>query len=109
MKTFEEFWPYYVGEHRNKLNRTLHVVGTSLAIFFLTWAVTSGRFMFVIVALLFGYGFAWIGHFFVEKNKPATFKHPLWSLVGDFKMLALVLTGRMEAENCSTSVHPPEE
>lgn len=97
-RTFEEFWPFYVREHSNKLNRTLHVIGTTGAIGCLAAAAITRRPLFLLAAPVVGYGFAWFGHFFVQKNKPATFTYPLWSLMGDFKMWGLTLAGKMDAE-----------
>jgi len=97
-RTFEEFWPFYVREHSNKLNRTLHVIGTTGAIGCLAAAAVTRRPIFLLAAPVVGYGFAWFGHFFVQRNKPATFTYPLWSLMGDFKMWGLTLAGKMDAE-----------
>ena len=93
-KTFEEFYPFYLGEHSDKTNRRLHFVGTSLAIalLFLSIFASIGFLKFV---PLVGYGFAWVGHFFFEKNRPATFKYPLFSLIGDFKMWYQIATGHV--------------
>ncbi len=88
---FEEFWPYYLGEHSLASTRQLHFVGTTVGLTLLSvghWAE----------APLIAYGCAWIGHFFFEKNKPATFRHPLWSLRGDFRMYRLMLLGELDAE-----------
>lgn len=93
-KSFAEFWPFYVGEHTKPLTRILHFIGiaalfpiTGLAIFY------SGYFF--IALPIVAYGFAWYGHYFVEKNRPATFQYPLWSALGDFKMFFLMCTGKM--------------
>jgi len=97
-KTFEEFWPYYVGEHANATCRNLHFVGTSLAFLNLALLVLTRNPWHLPGAIVSGYFFAWVGHFAFEKNRPATFTYPLWSLRGDFKMYFLMLTGRMAAE-----------
>lgn len=97
IQTFEEFWPFYVGEHRVPFNRFLHYVGTALGYALIVAAITVD-WRFFIAAPILGYGHAWVGHFVVEKNKPASFKYPLYSLVGDAKMLAYALTGRMGRE-----------
>lgn len=99
MTSFKEFWPYYVKEHSRPLTRRLHFVG-SLGSLILLAIVASGERPAAAIpaALVWGYGFAWIGHFFVEHNRPATFRHPLWSFVGDWKMFWLMLTGKMDAE-----------
>lgn len=96
--TFEEFWPYYLGEHRSPINRGLHYVGTSMAIGSLTTGILTLNPIPIAAAPLFGYGFAWLGHFVVESNRPATFKYPLWSLRGDFKMLRMAVQGSLTAE-----------
>ena len=86
-KTFEEFYPYYLGEHSNRTNRRLHIIGTTLALLIIIRSVLFFHFFGIIYALLVGYSLAWIGHFFFEKNKPATFKYPLFSLRGDIRMV----------------------
>ncbi len=97
LKTFEEFWPHYLGEHRHPLNRALHFAGTSLVYVIAAMAIfRAPRFFFL--APVVGYGFAWVGHFLVERNRPATFTYPLWSLRGDFRMHARMLTGRLTAD-----------
>ena len=97
-RSFEEFWPFYVREHSSKLNRALHFVGTSAAMASVARAILSRKPGYLLVAPLVGYGFAWVGHFIVEKNRPATFKYPLWSLRGDFRMWRHIVTGTMGAE-----------
>jgi hypothetical protein len=96
--TFEEFWPEYVKAHSNKLNRTLHVVGTSLALACVVAAVLKRRPSLLLLAAVLGYGFAWCGHFFVEKNMPATFSHPLFSLRADALLVWKTVCGEMDAE-----------
>ncbi len=98
MRSFEDFWPFYLGEHAHPANRMLHVVGTTLAIGSVAAGLLTGRRAFYVAAPLIGYGFAWVGHFVVEGNKPATFKHPLWSLRGDFVMLWKTVTGTIDEE-----------
>lgn len=97
-ESYEEFWPFYVREHSNKLNRTLHVIGTSAALGCVAAAAITRRPLFLLAAPIIGYGFAWAGHFLVQKNKPATFDYPLWSLRGDLEMLAKTFAGTMDAE-----------
>lgn len=98
LKSFEDFWPFYVREHSNALNRKLHFVGTTLAVSSLAAGLLTGRRGLVLAAPVLGYGLAWIGHFGVEGNRPATFKYPLWSLRGDFVMWWKIATGQMDAE-----------
>jgi len=96
--TFEAFWPYYLQEHRIPLNRRLHFIGTTLVLVSLALGVVTLNPCLILACPLWGYGFAWIGHFFVEHNKPATFTYPLWSLRGDFKMYFLMWTMSLEPE-----------
>ncbi len=96
--SFEEFWPFDVLEHENKTNRRLHFVGTTAAMAVLGTALIKRRPELIPLALVAGYGPAWIGHFFVEKNRPASFKYPLWSLLGDFKMWGKTVRGTMDRE-----------
>ncbi len=95
---FEAFWPYYVGEHAKKLTRTLHFVGTTAAGVTLAAAIATRKPALVLGALVAGYGPAWVSHFFIEKNRPATFTYPLWSLLADFKMWGMTAAGTMDAE-----------
>lgn len=96
--SFTEFWPHYATEHSKTATRVLHAVGTSAGLLLITFVIALGKWWLFPLALVPGYGLAWIGHFFVEKNKPATFEHPLWSFMGDWKMLFLMLAGRMGEE-----------
>lgn len=97
-ETFEEFWPYYVSEHREKATRILHFVGTTAAIGCVAGAVVFRKKWLLAVAPVAGYGFAWASHLFIEKNKPATFKYPAWSLRADFVMWWKMVRGEMQAE-----------
>jgi hypothetical protein len=92
--TFATFWPYYVAQHLHPLNRALHLFGTALALGAFGLGATLSPW-YALLALPAGYGPAWVGHFFVERNRPATFTHPLWSLRGDFVLFGLSLAGRM--------------
>ena len=93
-KSFAEFWPFYVAEHSKPATRWLHLIGTTAGITLLIYFIASGRWYLFPLALVPGYGFAWLAHFLIEKNKPATFKYPLWSFIGDYKMIAWMLMGR---------------
>jgi hypothetical protein len=97
-QSFDEFWPFYLGEHKDPVNRGLHYVGTSLAIGTVTAAVVTVNPAWLLLTPVVGYAPAWIGHFVIEGNRPATFKHPLWSLRGDLRMLSLFLSGRITDE-----------
>ena len=98
MRSFAEFWPFYLREHAHPVTRALHFTGTTLSLGLLGGAAALRRPSLVAGALVCGYAFAWVGHFFVEHNKPATFKHPLWSFAADWRMWALALTGRLGPE-----------
>ena len=95
---FQEFWDFYVAEHSHPTTRILHFIGTTIGGALLFWFVWSGIWYWFPLALIPGYAFAWIGHFFVEHNRPASFKYPLWSFAGDWKMWLLMLQGKMTAE-----------
>ena len=84
LKTFKEFYPFYLNEHSNKICRILHFVGTNLLLIILGYAIFTSQYKLLWLCPIVGYGFAWTGHFVFEKNRPATFKQPLFSLMGDF-------------------------
>ena len=92
--SFKEFYPYYLEEHKLARTKLFHFIGTLAAILFLIALAYTRNPLFILGALLSGYGAAWISHFFVEKNKPATFKYPLYSLLGDYRMFFEILAGR---------------
>jgi hypothetical protein len=98
IRTYADFWPYYLQEHAKPATRALHYVGTSVATLSLLGLILTGNPWFVPGALAGGYGFAWFAHFFIEKNKPATFTYPAWSLVSDFRMAWLWVTGSLGPE-----------
>src|SRR5690242_9837472 len=93
--TFHDFYPFYLTEHRRRGTRRLHFAGTLLVLLTLASALGTARWWLLALLPVFGYGFAWAGHFFVERNRPATFQYPLYSLVGDFRMFADMLRGRL--------------
>lgn len=93
--SFGEFYPYYLGEHRDRTSRRLHFVGTVLFIGLIVYACATGRWLLLLAAPVVGYGLAWTGHFFFEKNKPATFSHPIYSFMGDLMMLRDLLIRRI--------------
>jgi hypothetical protein len=98
LTTYAEFWPFYLQEHALAATRRIHFAGTAAALFLLGAGVASGRALCFPLALIAGYAPAWSAHFFVEKNRPATFTYPLWSLVSDFRMAWLWITGRLQRE-----------
>lgn len=93
--SFAEFYPFYLGEHANRTCRRLHFVGTSLVIVAVVALAVTRNPWWILAAFACGYGFAWIGHFFFERNRPATFRHPLYSFLGDWVMYRDMLTGRL--------------
>lgn len=94
-RSFREFYPYYLSEHANRTCRRLHFIGSCLVLAVIATAFFAGDARWLWLAPLAGYGFAWVGHFVFEKNRPATFRHPLYSLAGDWVMFADVLRGRV--------------
>lgn len=95
IESFEEFWPYYLQQHRHPISRALHLGGTLLALLCLALAVTLSP-LWALGAPLGGYGLAWLGHFAFERNRPATFHYPLWSLRADWRMFRRMLAGRLD-------------
>ena len=96
--SFSEFWPFYTLEHSKSGTRVLHLIGTIAGVGLLIYLIVTGRWWLFPLGLIPGYGFAWFAHFVVEKNRPATFQYPLWSFMGDYKMIAMMLAGRMHSE-----------
>lgn len=97
-QTLSEFYPFYLTEHQNKTSRRLHFIGTGIVILVFIYALLTGQFSLLLALPLAGYGFAWAGHFFFEKNRPATFQYPLFSLASDFIMFKDTLTGQIDAK-----------
>ena len=93
--SFREFYPFYLSEHANRTSRRLHFIGSCGVLALLAAAIVTGNALWVLGALLCGYGFAWVGHFFFEKNRPATFRHPFYSFAGDWVMFRDILVGRI--------------
>lgn len=94
-RTFADFYPFYLGEHQDPICRRLHFTGTLLVIVTLAAALATHRYAWLWLMPVFGYGFAWAGHYIFEKNRPATFSHPLYSLAGDFVMFGDILRGKV--------------
>ena len=95
LHSFAEFYPFYLGEHSNLTCRRMHFVGSTLALLCLAMLVATGRMQYLMYGLLCGYGFAWIGHFVFEKNRPASFKRPLYSFMGDWVMYSQIWRGKI--------------
>ncbi|MCS6945608.1 MAG: DUF962 domain-containing protein [Sutterellaceae bacterium] len=94
-RTFREFYPFYLSEHRNPICRRLHFLGSTLALVCLALLIASGNPWWLLAGIVAGYGFAWVGHFAFEKNRPASFRQPLFSFFGDWVMYKDMLTGRI--------------
>jgi hypothetical protein len=97
-KTFDEFWPHYVAEHSKAATRTLHAIGTTTAVACAAALIAGRKWRLLPLALIPGYGAAWISHFFIENNKPATFDYPFWSLIADYKMVGMMIAGKIDEE-----------
>jgi len=97
-RNFAEFWPYYLGEHSKKATRAFHFAGTSMMLIFVVSVMVFHSPIYLAYGIFSGYGLAWFSHFFIEKNRPATFRQPLFSLMADFKMYILIASGRMTDE-----------
>jgi hypothetical protein len=95
-KSFAEFYPYYLSEHGHPVSRRLHFVGTGLVMILLATIIATQQWVWLWAVPFVGYGFAWVGHFYFERNKPATFKWPFYSLMGDFVMFKDILTRRID-------------
>jgi hypothetical protein len=96
--TFGEFWPFYLREHAQPATRAVHVAGTWTAVTVLLFGLLVGPWWLVLVALVVGYGAAWVSHMAIERNRPATFTYPTWSLLADLRLAWLAATGRLTAE-----------
>lgn len=93
--SFREFYPFYLSEHSDRRCRRMHFVGSTLVLLTLGWLLLSGRWAWFWLLPLFGYGFAWAGHVLFENNRPATFRHPVYSFAGDWVMYAAMLRGKI--------------
>lgn len=104
--TYGEFFDYYLREHQKPTTRFIHYIGTIAGPLVMVTAIVSGLWWLIPISFIAGYGPAWISHFLVERNKPAAFKYPLWSLISDFRMLGLYLTGRLDSALRAAGVQP---
>ena len=93
--TYDEFFQVYLQQHSDPRNRILHAIGTTVGVAVVVGAFVTGHPWYALLFFPIGYGFAWTGHFVLEKNKPATFGHPFWSFISDFRMIGLMVTGRL--------------
>ncbi len=105
-RTFEEFWPFYLAEHSRPATRWLHLAGTVIWLALLGTAMATRNWWLLAVVPFAAYGLAWFSHFFVERNRPATFKYPLFSLLADHKMALYMVTGRLKGELARHNVSP---
>ena len=105
-QTFDAFWPYYLQEHAKPATRYWHYVGSTLAILVLVAALVTRTWWALLAVPVSGYFFAWVSHAFVERNKPATFTYPLWSLISDYKMFGFFLAGKLDGELARAGVRP---
>jgi hypothetical protein len=103
---YKSFWPIYLAAHRRPATRAIHMAGTGAGFLLILAAILLRSPWLLLAAIVAGYAFAWISHGVVERNKPATFRHPLWSIFSDFRMLFLWLGGRLDAELSRHGIHP---
>jgi hypothetical protein len=108
-KSFRDFWPFYLREHSRRGTRGLHYAGTALVVLIAIAAAAAREWRLLLLLPVVGYGFAWLSHAAVERNRPATFTHPLWSLTADFRMSWLWITGRLVSELRAAGVEPDAE
>ncbi|QTH63949.1 DUF962 domain-containing protein [Psychrosphaera ytuae] len=96
LSSFAEFYPFYLSEHQNKICRALHYIGSLLVIATIIFVLITQQYIYLWLLPVIGYGFAWVGHFFIEKNRPATFTYPFYSFIADWVMLKDFLTGQLD-------------
>ena len=94
--SFKKFYPYYLSEHKLRINKILHIIGSLTSLIFMISTIYIEKYKYIPISILCGYACAWIGHFVFEKNKPATFKYPIYSFIGDWVMLKDVLIGKVK-------------
>lgn len=94
--TFAEFYPFYLSQHLNRTCKILHFIGTTIVFVLVGMIIATGNYILILLLPVCGYFFAWLGHFAFEKNRPATFKYPIYSLMGDFRMYFDILSGKLK-------------
>jgi len=99
VKNYHEFYRFYLTEHRNIMNRRLHFLGSSIGLYYITKAIRQRKVRYLVYGLVSGYACAWIGHFVFEKNKPASFKQPIYSFISDWKMFVDILKNKLSLKN----------
>ena len=97
--SFSEFYPFYLSEHKKKLTKIFHATGSTIVIFIILFSIYNNSYKYLYFTPITGYGFAWFSHFFIEKNKPATFKYPIYSLRADFVMFGHIILGKIKIFN----------
>lgn len=107
LNTFEEFWPYYLREHARPTTRQWHFLGTSVALTCIVIVLLFGYWQVLLLGIISGYGPAWYSHFHIEKNRPATFTYPVWSLRADLKLFVYMLSGALDEELAKYRIVPP--
>ena len=105
---YNSFWPAYLAAHSRPVTRAIHMAGTAASILLVLAAVAFRNIWLLVAAVIAGYGFAWLSHGIVERNRPVTFRHPLWSIFSDFRMLFLWLSGRLGGELARHGIDPIE-
>ena len=106
-QSFAAFWPHYLREHAKPGTRMSHYIGTELGLVAIAAAIVTGNFWLILLVPLLGYSFAWVSHAFVERNKPATFTYPFWSLMSDYRMFFLAITKQLDPHLAAAGVMPP--
>ena len=97
-RTYDEFWPFYLREHSKPQTRAIHYIGSIASVAVLIWAVATQNWWWLLAVPVCGYSFAWFSHFFIEKNKPATFQAPVWSQISDYRKCGQFMTGNHDRE-----------
>ncbi len=105
-RSFAEFWPHYLREHAHPTTRRVHAAGTAIGLVLVLLGILAGPWWLILLGVVAGYAFAWLSHMFIERNRPATFTYPTWSLLADLRMAWLMATGRLDAELRQAGITP---